>query len=242
MSENTIGWTDGMDGVEYVQELEAIFQVSFADDETKDVITVGDLYDRLLEKMPLGDPNKKCATAMAFYCLRRAFVRFEHAERLTPSSDITRLNALGAKQALKLLREDCGLSVPASRFTRLGDIGCAAAIIGGLVPLGGFFAYIGYHSASALVVTAIALAVLAGGALATSIDRGLLPDDCETLGGLVRKTAAASYGQLVKLGARARGEEIWDIMIGTLAERSCVAKDRIDRDTTFYSASARKAA
>jgi hypothetical protein len=233
MSENTIGWTDGMDGVEYVQELETVFQVSFADDDTKDVVTVGDLYDRLLEKMPLGDPNTKCATAMAFYCLRRAFTRFEHTERLAPSTDITRLNVLGAKWALKLLRESCGLSVPASRFTRLGNTGCAAAIIGGLVTFGGFFAYVSHHNAVTLVVMAIGLAALAAGLFATSIDKGLLPDDCETLGGLARKTAAASYGQLVKFGARAREEEIWDIVTDILVERSCIAKDKINRDTTF---------
>lgn len=224
MRENTLGWDDAMDSVEALRALEAIFEIEIDDDEAAAIQTVGDLFDVILEKRAPG-PSGKCASAMAFYRLRQAL----GVARLAPTRDITFLNQRGAKAALKDLHATTGLAVPPARYAWLGTIGCAAACVGGLALALAFFVALDGHHCVWLLGAAL---TMTAGIAATRFDKGLVPRGCETLGGLARATASASYGELVCHGARARESEMWDILTATLAARANVAE--INRHTTFY--------
>lgn len=235
MRENSLGWDEIMDSVEALQELEAVFRIEIADKEAESMETVGDLFDVILAKQPPGERGK-CAGAVAFYRLRRAV-----GERtLTPASPIEFLNRRGAKRALAQLKDRTGLRLPSPRLARLGQFGCAAAVAGSLALVVCLVALSAGH-ASMMLVGAALLAV-AWGVLATRLDRGLLPRGCETLGGLAKVAAAASYGVLVAQGVRAREAEMWEILTECLAERADMSAAEINRDTTFYAGQKCKAA
>jgi hypothetical protein len=229
MRDNSLNWTDCLDSIEALEEIETVFQVGI--DEPEEIETVGDLFDALLAKLPPANSGK-CASAMAYYRLRQAIPNGDDC--FAPSSDLTFLNTPGAKQALNELREKTGLNVPSARYALLGRIGCGAAIISGLAFAVTFLGFLGTHGAPALACLGLAALVIAVGIFLTRLDKGLLPKSCKTLGGLARETAAASYGKLVMLGAGAREKEMWGIFTRLLAERANVPAEDIDYDTTFY--------
>ena len=62
----------GLDTVELVMEIEEAFDISIPDDRASTMLTVGDVYEFILEKT--ADSTLKsstCLTAAAFYDLRR---------------------------------------------------------------------------------------------------------------------------------------------------------------------------
>jgi len=237
MRENSLGWDDVIDSVEALQELETVFQIEIENDEAEAIQTVGDLFDVILEKLPPGHTGK-CASAMAFFRLRRALGQPQFA----PPNDLTFLNQQGAKAILAALREKTGLNVPSCRYARLGSIGCAVACVGGLVFAVALIAFLGKHGMLGLTVVVAAAMTMILGTIATRLDKGLLPSDCRTLGELAKQTATASYGCLVRLGARARESEMWDIVTAMLAAHANVLPTEINRDTTFYEGQKRQTA
>lgn len=237
MRENSLGFDDGLDSVELLQDIEADFNIKFEDDEAIAMETVGDLFDAILAKVP-PTATGKCASAMAFYRLRQVL----GDANLKPSSDLTYLNAPGAKAALADLQAKTGLNLPGVRYARLGNIGCTTAMVGGLASAVTLFVIFESHSPVALtILVAGAMAMIAGTA-AVKHDKGLLPETCETLGGIARQTAVMSYGLLVRRGARARQAEMWDILATILHAYSNVPAAEINRDTTFYKGQKRKTA
>ena len=172
MRENSLCWSDGLDGIEALEELEVVFQIAFDDEESAAMQTVGDLFDVLLEKRPPAS-HGKCASAMAFYRLRQAL----GGGRPAPSSDLTFLNTPGAKAILKDLQEKSGLNLPASRYARLGTIGCTVAWVGGLALVGALIAMLCHYAVAGLMILAGAVAAMVTGIVATRLDKGLLPRD-----------------------------------------------------------------
>lgn len=234
MRENSLGWDDGMDSVEALQELEALFRIKIEDAEAKTMETVGDMFDIIIAKRP-PNQSEKCGCAMAFYRLRHAI----GDRSLTPLSPIGFVNERGAKKVFLEWQDKTGLRLPPSRRSRLGKFGCATAVAGSLALAAFVVAFFGGHGSTGLVAAFSAVTL---GIVATRLDKGLLPRECETLGGLAKATAARSYGALEDFGARARAPEMWDILTECLAERATVSAADINRDTTFYTGQKRKAA
>jgi hypothetical protein len=234
MRENTIGWDDGMDSVEALQELEAIFQIKIESEEAEAMETVGEMFDVIIAKRP---PNQSetCGCAMAFYRLRGAIG--DH--KLIPASPIEFLNLYGAKRAFAELHERTGLRLPSPHLAQLGRLGCAVAVVACVTLFVLLVGLLCGHASSWWMLGG--LLVMIAGIVATRMDKGILPPDCETLGDLAKVTAAKSYGQLVDLGARARKSEMWEILTECLADLSTVSAADINRDTTFYAGQKRKA-
>jgi hypothetical protein len=63
----------GLDAVELVMAVEEEFGIAIDDRDAERIVTVGQLWDYICERVTFV-PTPVCATAAAFYCLRRAFV------------------------------------------------------------------------------------------------------------------------------------------------------------------------
>jgi acyl carrier protein len=65
----------GLDGVELIMATEQEFGITITDDEAEKTITVGDLYALVQRKLSI-IPLNQCASANAFYRMRRHLVEF----------------------------------------------------------------------------------------------------------------------------------------------------------------------
>lgn len=63
----------GLDAVEIIMEIEDAFDIKIPDDKASQIVTVGDLYDYILElKRDTVSPRNVCLSAATFYLIRRA--------------------------------------------------------------------------------------------------------------------------------------------------------------------------
>ena len=132
-------------------EVEDRFKIEFSDTEVEQIITVSDLYTLLLQKFPPNEDSPKCASAMAFYRLRRALsderpqngstmasyrVRLLSDQRprkeLSPSFDLTSLKGLSARELFKYLEQATGLTLPPCKT----DVGNTTSAIGAFGSIG----------------------------------------------------------------------------------------------------------
>src|ERR1700734_2776145 len=97
---NTLGLDDDLDGVEVVQDLKRIFDIMVSRQEAARIFNVGEFHDLLLQKIPPDEAGGKCASAMAFYRIRRALRCLGHDHDLTPASGIRALEPGRTKQNL----------------------------------------------------------------------------------------------------------------------------------------------
>lgn len=225
---NTLGLDDDLDSVDALESIEKAFDIKLAKEEAERIVTVGQMYDLLVSKIPKDAADRKCATAMAFYRLRAAMRQFG-IERASPSTDIEFLEASGAKSAFASIEKNSGLRLPPVAMATTGFVGCLLFVISAIAAVV-LSAFLG-KSLLSLQIGACAVAIMVGYFL-VRVDPGKLPKGCATLGDLSRKTATVSYGKLIKSGAAHRNEDIWNTLLDLL---SCYALPRseITRDTVF---------
>lgn len=236
----TLGLDDDLDSVEVVIELEKTFEVAISNDESKAIFKVGQLFDLLRDKVPAGDTNRKCASAMAFYRVRRALNDLQMDVGRSPSSDLSQLHRVYTRSLAKSIEKSSGLRMPRPALGLVGKIGAAIALIGAFGCLAMIVwalleAFISGAAGHRLGTTSIALFFggLLGGSLLIRVDAGRLPADCPTLGALAAKAGHLSFGRLVKQGADARDGSIWKVMVETLSDFANVPAEQITRDTYF---------
>jgi hypothetical protein len=236
----TLGLDDDLDSVEVVIEIEKAFDVDISDGEAEVIFNVGQLFDLLLRKVHSGDPNRKCACAMAFYRIRRALNDLRVDIGRSPSSDLSRLDRVYTKSFAKSLEERSGLRLPRPELGSVGWVGVALIVVGVLGPLAGLAAGLPlmFFSPPLLRLLLGAAGLLFVGGLIAGfallwIDAGRLPKRCRSLGALAAKAASLSYGRLVKQGADARDNRIWKVMVEILSDVATVPADQIARETYF---------
>lgn len=77
----------GLDSVYLVMAIEEEFGISIPHQDAEKIVTVGDLYDWLRERISISDPVA-CFTQRAFYKLRRALVQNYGIERSRIAPDV----------------------------------------------------------------------------------------------------------------------------------------------------------
>jgi hypothetical protein len=223
---STLGLDDDLDGVEFVKNIEKAFDIKFTNEEVERTSTVGEFYDLLRRKIPANDADKKCASAMTFYRLRQGLDRMGFGRRLSPSSDLHVLERGRTKSNFKTLEAETGLRLPSPAPTNSSLFGClAVAVLFCAAP----FLFVASGWIVLLIVPAWAAIIW--------LEPGKLPKDCATLGGLTRRTAALSYGRLIKSGASSSDNEMWKTLIELLSDYA-LPKSEITRDTVFLQKSA----
>jgi hypothetical protein len=230
---NTLGLDDDLDPVEVVRHLEQVFDIAVSNEEAERIFKVGEFHDLLLQKIPQNDADRKCASAMTFYRIRSALHRLGYGDGLTPASDIRALERGRTKTNLRNLEKEAGLYMPKTASTRIGR---RVSLCGFIVTLVGVFSLqAGFATALLGILAGIVVAVIILG----YFDPGRLPVNCETLGGLTKVVAAKNYGDLIKMGARHRSEDIWENLIEALSHYA-LPKSEITRETFFLRSQLKK--
>jgi hypothetical protein len=223
---NTLGLDDDLDGVELRKSLEASFDVTFSDGESETCRTVGDIHRFLQERFSeRGGAAQGCASAMAFYRLRREFIAFGVTKELQPNTVLRDISPRSLRRLFSRIRAHAGLRMPNLEFAGLGRLGVLLLAVG------------------ALALPAIAavrphfwwLPTLAGasGIALISTDARRFPSDCRTFGDLAKKVAALNFGKLVADGAGRRDTDLWNALLEVLSEFSVLPKAEISRETTI---------
>ncbi|HJW41572.1 MAG TPA: hypothetical protein VJ476_10135 [Rhizomicrobium sp.] len=237
---NTLGLGDDLDSVELVQDIEKAFDVEIANAEAERLLVVGQLYDLLVSKIPASDANKKCASAMTFYRLRQGMERLGFGRKLSPSADIRFLEKSGASRSFKRLERETGLTLPKLVMTWIGGFGCLLSVASICVAI---VAALFFHRTQSFLPFLMLLLLLAVGTgfAVTYLDPGKLTQDCRTLGGLSKRTAAQNFGKLAELGARNGSEDIWNSLVDLLSNYS-LPKSEITRETYFLQSQLKRSA
>lgn len=245
---NTLGLDDDLDSVEVVQVVESAFNNKIANEEAEAIVTVGEMFDLLREKIAGNATARKCASAMAFYRLRRALAARHAGTGLTPASDLSWLRDTYTKKFVRALEQEAGLKLPRPGYSWIGRTGAAIALLGTFGALAAVFLalttlFFRHWNGNAIAGSASVLlfgGLILGGALAY-LDSGRLPEQCATLGDLAKKTANLSYGLLVKQGADASESRIWQVLTEVLSDFTSVPAGAITRDTYFLASALKKA-
>lgn len=175
--------------------------------------TVGDLFELVEGHLPTSSFKGNCATAMAFYRLRRA-IQPRIKITLRPQTPISALAAIRVRELHRIIKEECGLRPPIKYASFWG---CVALVAIPVLP------------ASALALglewwIALLSALLAFGIYRQASIR--LPDTMLTFGDLVRVVSSQSVGSLAQQGARLRDTEAWDAFRDILTDHTPYRKKR----------------
>ena len=218
---NTLGLVGDGDDLDLLRDLEEVFGLRFGD-ETLRWYTVGDVFAGLRQKVV--GRGHGCATAMAFYRLRRGARDTESGERFGPgtSLDVLRHGA-NPRSFLKRLGSKSRLRMPSPMMTLPGKTGFLLAVAGFLGLL-----VVGAVSRSDLPWPM--LVVLAGMGL-MRLDPGRFPSGCRTLGDLAEKVAARNFGKLIAEGAAPREKHLWSALLDVLSDYAAVPASEIGPDT-----------
>lgn len=225
----------GLDGIEILLEVEETFGIRILDEEAARIRTVGDLYARVLQDLATMREKRGesfCASASAFYALRRGFTRALSLPRemVLPSALTSTLlgwrhrranwHRIGTSAEVQLpslrrprwlvwplLGAVCGVALRAGWWMRNNDAPMADSI--GLC-------------VAVLIVLAM-ISFIATRPVAVKVPRG-----CEKVGGLAQEVARSNYGTLVVRMGRIPGPaEVWVSLRDLLAKQLGVPAERV---------------
>lgn len=225
---------DPQDGdLELLEELEDVFAIKFVAEETRQIVTVGNLHDLLVRKMPPLD-GKKCRSQLAFYRLRRALTVMAPLIELRPSTKLTEVVQGAPSKFFRVLERAAGLQLPSLQMTRLG-------LVAFLVMLFAFIGLIGFGADGGGLPAFVAAGIAFGGMILVGVyDRGVIGNHLVSLGDLARATSARNYALLSKLGGRHNDRELWSALVELLAGlANGLPKNEIKPSTVLFTASLR---
>ncbi len=236
----TLGLDDELDPIEVVVEIERAFDIEILDAEAESVFSVGQMFDLLRSKVQCGAANRKCASAMAFYRLRRALNDLQLDIGQSPSSDLSPLHRVYTKSFAKSLENKSGLRLPRPDLSLVGRFGVTLVtlgIFGGVaalfVALCSMIFFVPLPKLSFSAAGPFLVGGFVAGLVLTRADGGRLPKTCGTLGNLSAKAANLSFGRLVKQGADARDRHMWRVLVEILSDYAGVPANQITRETRF---------
>lgn len=209
------------DDVDLLEEIESAFGIHFSDAEAVDCLTVGDMYQLILRKLP--DREKRtdaCRTARAFYRLRRAIIAMHPQENVRPGTRLDELAPWYARgRLLRELSRATGLRMP---FWTLNPVGIifAIALIGG--------------GAAAYRWTGAAVGVIgACGIIWLCVHFASAPKRIRTVGDLAKAVAGINIATLQLPGERLHDREVWSVLEENI--RNLLSYDGpITRATRFF--------
>ncbi len=204
----------GLDTIELVMEIEEAFDISIPDDRASKMLTVGDVYEFILEKT--ADATLKsstCLTAAAFYDLRRhlRFLGLAQSE-IRPKTKLERVFPLiGRRSYWQTLSSRIDL-----RFPRLGRPSWLALLNCMLVAIVVSASFLGFAQQN--VVAGIFAAVVLG-AISSAILMFLTQpfaiypaSTCSTIRDLVTNLVAINYNTLATRYSTRNPTDVWNAL------------------------------
>ena len=127
---NTLGLDDDLDSVELLLDLETAFGVKFPSDEAEACWTVGDVFKLAHRHVQRPDDlGAGCATAIAFYRLRRALAQDDARPRLAPTTALEDIPSLSPKATFRRIFETCpDVRLPHLSLSAAGQCGLALLV------------------------------------------------------------------------------------------------------------------
>jgi len=225
---NTLGLDDDLDDVELLQSLEQTFALRFSQSDAGTFYKVEDIYGFLRDHVEANGLDKRCATSLAFYRLRRALGHRVSGEVLRPSIELAPFAGRSANRLFQKLAHETGLRMPRANSGWIANVGallCLAALLA-ILPA----AILGWSYWIPVSLFAAAIAAMKN-------DPGKLPTDCRTLGDLSERVAGLNFAQMQKLGARTRDKDIWNAMVEVMAQHSILPREQIQPETLLLETS-----
>ena len=229
----------GLETVELVIEVEENFDISILDADAEKIITVGQLYDCVLSKLP-AQQEQRCLTAAAFYQIRGALTGQFGVERTSvrPSTLIKRIVPEPERRSnWQLVGQRLDWYLPAlvrpawmsSVLMGLIKIWIAAVIVGS-----------GWVNGFSLNAMWTALAGMFFGTILLLVAANVLtvpfatqfPDECLTVSGMVQAALALNYAK-VSAGATGRNQEVWDCLRAIIVKQLGVPADEVVASAEF---------
>jgi hypothetical protein len=209
---------DDDDATGALSDLERSLGFRFGDDELTACRTVGDIH-RIIARRLANSGGDACASAMAFYRLRRALAPYTDGEKLRPSSVLAEVIQVPPKRLFKKIEAETGLHLPQATSSWLGRLAFAVAVTAllGIIPV--HVLYPGWTLFTILLIPASIWTL--------SIDPGRFAEDCRTLRDLAKTTAALNFGHLLDAGSRPRTADQWEVLTEVFSEYSALPKAEI---------------
>lgn len=220
---NTLGLYGDDDDIELIEDVECAFAIRFGNHEPGDWYTVGDIYRALAARFPAAsDAKGGCATAMAFYRIRRGLDQIGHAGPLRLDTPLLMSDSGNIASLFNGLGRQTRLRMPGVDMRALGTVG---------VWLGFLSAFAAFVMLAGGKIPWIAMLLGGLGVGMCFLDRGKAPADCRTLGDLAVKVAGLNRAALIAEGAASRASNTWRDLIEVLSEHTQLPKSEIRPDT-----------
>lgn len=229
---NTLGLYGDLDDVELLMDIESSFSLTITAEMSESMLTVGDIHDAVLEKLRvLADGRGGCATAMAFYRLRRALRLEGRAGEIRTDTDLSTGPWPSVRCLSERMRCEFGLKLPGPVTTWQVNLGFVAVLccIAGLLLTG-----------VPEVQWWMPLMFIGLGALLMRFDPLRLSNEFVTVGQLATRVAKLNPGPLALQGAALRLPDVWDDLVEVLAEHTELPKSEIRPDTLLLQSQADK--
>ena len=230
----------GLDTVELVIEVESAFGIQIPDAEASGLITVGQLYEYVLSKLPTVE-TRRCASAAAFYRFRRAVVGQLSVGRgdVRPSVPIGGvIPPTRRRSEWALLGESLGWRMPP--LVRPGWMVTAfyGLIVGWLMvvvrawgrfpwfPVNQFPLVVAYFVVGVMGLLAVAYRL-------TTPFATRFPRECSTVRGTVQAALALNYGTISLQGPGWNRREVWECLRAIIVEQLGVAPEEVVESAEF---------
>jgi hypothetical protein len=211
------------DELALIYDIERVFDITFTKAELENSWTVGDIenavWRHLLAKAP---EQNRCATASAFYELRRALESGRQRHMFAPSTPLARLDRSPAAVSA-LVKNVTGLSLrfPATKISSAGLWMILIGILPGMIAA---------TNTSSMPLFAGAMGLILLGSLAIRFDAGSF-GDAETLGDAARELVNQNFGVFISRGARFSRASAWQVLRAVMADVAGRRADAIELDT-----------
>ncbi len=219
----------GLDTVELVMEIEEAFDISIPDDRASRMLTVGDVYDFVIEKTADSTiTSSTCLTAMAFYELRRQLRSFGLAESgFRPKTRLDRVIPLvGRRSYWRALSSKMDLRFP--RLVRPSWLTLLNCMLVAILVAASFLVSARPYLETGIVVSLVV--GIASGAVLLFLTNpfAIYPAPaCTTIRDLVTNLVALNYNKLASRYASRNPTDIWNALQGIVAEQLGIERSAV---------------
>ena len=208
--------------IDLIVEVEAAFGIKIEDAEAEQCWTVGDLYEVVCRHTSSWESKEgSCASSAVFYRVR-SVVSPNDRRAVSPRTPLLDVSEAPPSRLMRDIGRGTGLRLPMIRFAGIGKVG-AWLICGAVAGLLAALIFWSWRVALAAAVLFIA------GVVGVYIDKGRFPSELNTVGDLVRRTAALNVTPLRESGARP--VDRWDVLTALCAEYGVLQPSQIGPGT-----------
>jgi hypothetical protein len=203
-----------LDDIEIIEAIEDAFEITLLNEEVEKCFTVGDIYALVLNKFPHAERSAApCASAAAYYALKRAFRTMRATGRISRNTLIRDLLLPSPRFAWHKLSEITGFNLPR---LELAGAGWIVAILFAITVTAAAVAGMYFEPAAVrvegIVVGALVIGISAfglGGWLARKLHLVRVPRRLRTVGDLARAVAATNIAKLASANVPTRERDVW---------------------------------